>query len=389
MRKLRMNKRTSYAGIELAHPIIAASAGTTRDSDQAVKCEDSGYSAVILKSVQEEVLMRYNPFPRFAILRSGVKGYESTTFYCSEQAYYGDIDDYAETVRQSKERVSIPVIASINCLKPESWPQYASVCEQAGADAVEIVPSCPFGLLIRDPSNDNHTIAVAALKACKQAVSIPVIPKMTGQVANPLYTAVCLDEAGADGLTMINRSTGIEIDIETQRPILHGGLAGHGGGWALNSVLRWIIVTYPQVRTPINATGGIMTGGDVIKCLLAGARAAEIATVLYLKGYDHVQTMLAEIDAYMERKGIQTLTDIVGVAAKNMRTMDQYDRKTRYFASCDRETCTACGRCEKVCIYDAIQFVDKKPIMDRDKCDGCGLCASICRVDAIQLNVKG
>ena len=383
-----MDKSVSYAGIKLAHPIIAASAGTTRDAEQAAKCEDSGYSAVVLKSVQEEVLMRYNPFPRFAVLRSGIKGYESTTFYCSEQAYYGDLDNYAETVRRSKERVSIPVIASINCIKPESWAHYASVCEQAGADAVEIVPSCPFGLLIRNPSNDNHSIALAAVSACKQKVKIPVIPKMTGQVANPLYTALCLDEAGADGLVMINRSTGIEIDIETQKPILHGGLAGHGGSWALNSVLHWIVVTYPHVKAPISATGGIMTGGDTIKCLLAGANTVEIATVVYLKGYDWVQTMLAEIDEYMERKGIETLVDIVGVAGKNMLSMEQYDRKTRYFASCERETCNACGRCENVCIYDAIRLVDKKPVIDRERCDGCGLCKSICRAGAIKLNVK-
>jgi len=383
-----VNKSTSYAGITLAHPIIAASAGTTRDAEQAVKCEDNGYSAVVLKSVQEEVLMRYNPFPRFAVLRSGIKGYESTTFYSYEQAYYGDIDDYAETVRRSKERVSIPVIASINCINPESWAHYAAVCEQAGADAIEIVPTCPTGLLIRDPAHDIHSITLAALQACKQKVKIPVIPKMSRQMANPLYTAICLDKAGADGLTMMNRSTGIEIDIETQKPILFGGLAGHGGSWALYSILRWVIVTYPQVKIPISATGGVMTGNDVIKCLLAGASTVQVATVLYLKGYAWVQKMLAEIDAYMERKGIQKLADIIGVASKNMLSMEQYDRKTRYFAYCDHELCVACGQCENVCIYNAIQFVDKKPIIDREKCDGCGLCKSICRPGAIQLAVK-
>lgn len=383
-----MDKSVSYAGIRIAHPIIAASAGTTRDAEQAVKCEDNGYSAVVLKSVQEEVLMRYNPFPRFAVLRSGIKGYESTTFYSYEQAYYGDIDNYAETVRRSKERVSIPVIASINCINPESWGQYASVCEQAGADAIEIVPTCPTGLLIRDPSHDIHSITLTALQTCKEKVKIPVIPKMSQQTANPLYTAICLDEAGANGLTMMNRSTGVEIDIETQKPILFGGLAGHGGSWALCSILRWVILTYPRVKIPISATGGVMTGNDVIKCLLAGAHTVQVATVLYLKGYGWVQRMLAEIDAYMERKSIQRLADIIGVASKNMLRMEQYDRETRYFAYCERELCVACGLCENVCIYDALKLVDKKPVIDREKCDGCGLCRSICRPGAIHLAVR-
>lgn len=383
-----MNMSVNYAGLELRHPVLAASAGTTRDADQAVKCEDAGYSAVVLKSVQEETLMRYNPFPRFKVIRSGVPGYESATFYSYEQAYYGDLDQYADTVRRSKARVSIPVIASINCIRPESWPDYAAACEQAGADAIEIVPSCPSGKLMRDPSHDIYAIALGALAACKKAVRIPVIPKMTGQVANVLDMAVRLSEGGADGLTMINRATGIDIDIGAQRPILHGGFAGHGGSWALQTTLRWIIAAWPLVKVPISATGGIMTGEDAVKCLLAGANTVQVCAVMYLKGYGWVRTMLAEIEAYMEQKGVERLSDIVGVASRSMLTMEQYDRVTRFIARCDREKCAKCGRCAPVCIYDAIGFTDGKCAIDPGKCDGCGLCASVCRFGAISIGKK-
>jgi len=383
-----MTMKTHYAGIELEHPIIAASAGTTMDAKEAVKCEDAGFSAVVLKSVQEEVIMRYNPFPRFKVIRSGMPGYESCTFYSYEQAYHGGIDEYAETVRKSKERTRIPIIASINCITPETWAPYAVACEQAGADAIEIVPSCPSGLLVRDPSNDIHSIAIQALKDCKAAVKVPVIPKMTGQVANVLHTAMCLDQAGADGLTMINRQTGIDIDVDAMRPILHGGAAGHGGSWALNSVLRWIIVTYPQVKAVISATGGVMTGEDVVKCILCGAQTAQIAAAVYLKGYEYVQVMLDQIRKYMERHELENLMDIHGVAAKNFLTMEQYDRVTRYVSQCDPEKCTGCKRCEKVCIYDAISFKDGKCSIDPNKCDGCGLCPSVCRFGAIDIHPK-
>lgn len=383
------NMKVNYAGIQLAHPIIAASAGTTRDAAEAVKCQEAGYSAVVLKSVQEEVLMRYNPFPRFEVIKRGIPGFSSTTFYCYEQAYYGDLDNYAETVYQSKKQIDIPLIASINCIQPESWPAYAAACEQAGADAIEIVPSCPSGLLMRDPKNDNHSIAVAALKACKEKVKVPVIPKMTPQVANPVNTALSLAESGADGLTMINRQTGIDIDIETMAPILHGGYAGHGGAWALNSTLRWIIATSPHVDVPISATGGICDGGDVIKCLLVGAETAQVAAVVYLKGYDYVQVMLKQIEEYMQRKGIDKLADIIGVGAKNMKAMEAYDRVTRYFASCNFDKCIQCKLCAPVCIYDAIDYdADKGPNINIDRCDGCGLCHSVCPKDAIQMNVN-
>ena len=383
-----MNMKTHYAGIALTHPIIAASAGTTMDYQEAVKCEDAGFSAVVLKSVQEEVIMRYNPFPRFKVLRSGMPGYESCSFYSYEQAYYGGIEEYAETVRKSKEKTSIPIIASINCIKPETWAKYAVACEQAGADAIEIVPSCPSGLLVRDPSNDGHAIAVQALKDCKSAVKVPVIPKMSSQVANVQYTAMTLDQAGADGLTMLNRATGIEIDVDAMRPILHGGVAGHGGSWALNAVLRWIIVTSPKVKATISATNGVMTGEDVIKCLLAGAQTVQIAAAVYLKGYDYVQIMLKQIESYMERHELTNLADIIGVAAKNFLTMEQYDRVTRYVSECDPEKCVGCKKCEKVCIYDAISFENGKCKIDPEKCDGCGLCPSVCRVGAINIHSK-
>lgn len=384
-----MNMQVNYAGLLLKNPIIAASAGTTRDAEQAIRCDESGYGAVVLKSVQEEELMRYNPFPRFQVIHSGIPGFSSTTFYSYEQAYYGDIDQYAETVYRSKRSISIPLIASINCITPERWPEYALACEQAGADALEIVPSCPSGMLIRDPSNDIFAISLNALRACKNAVKIPVVPKLTSQVANVLQYAAALGEAGADGLTMINRSTGIDIDVETMAPILHGGFAGHGGSWALQSTLRWIIAAYQLVSAPISATGGVTCGEDVIKCLLAGAQTVQVAAVMYLKGYGYVRQMLSEVEAYMQRKGIQSLGEIVGVGSRNMKTMREYDRKTRYYAKVDAETCNRCGLCAPVCIYDALAFGKAAGAgIDADLCDGCGLCASVCRQGAISMQAK-
>ena len=379
----------NYAGLTLKHPIIAASAGTTMDYKEAVKCDESGYSAIILKSVQEEVLMRYNPFPRFKLIRSGIPGFSSTTFYSYEQAYYGDIDAYAKTVYESKKRVSIPLIASINCITPEAWPKYAVACEQAGADAIEIVPSCPTGQLIRDPSNDIFSISMAALKACKDAVRIPVIPKVASQIGNILNYIVSLANAGADGINMINRATGLDIDIETMAPILHGGVAGHGGSWALHSTLRWIVLTYPNVKIPLSATGGITNGEEVIKCLLAGANAVQIATIIYLKGYDYVKVMLRQIEEYMERKSIEDLSSIIGVGAKNTKTMKEYDRLTRWYAEGKPENCKKCAQCKDVCIYGALQYDGKQgPSFKKENCDGCGLCAGVCLHNAIEMQKK-
>jgi len=146
-----MSKRlqVDFAGLKLDHPVVAASAGTTKDAEHSFRAQEAGFSAVVLKSVQEETVNRYNPLPRFAVIKSGIPGYNAISFLSYEQAFEGDIDDYAEVVRKTKHRVSIPVIASINCIENESWAKYAEIVEQAGADAVEMVPSCPAGIFMQ------------------------------------------------------------------------------------------------------------------------------------------------------------------------------------------------------------------------------------------------
>ncbi len=382
-----VNLAVEYCGLKLKNPVVAASAGTTRDAEHARRCEESGYSAVVLKSVQEEEMMRYNPFPRFAVVHSGVPGYSSDTFYSYEQAFMGDIDKYCEEVVKCKEQTTIPIIASINCLNAETWPEYAIAVERAGADALELVPSCPTGSVVRDKS-DIHNLALNAVKSVKAVVKIPVALKMNLQLSNPLYTALCLQDAGADSLVMFNRPTGIEMDIETMAPILHKGFAGHGGPWARLQNMRWMVEAFPQLKVPISATSGAVTWQDVVKYMLAGATNVQVCAVMYLKGFDSVREMLAGMSEYLERKGIASIAEIIGKGAEAYLPLPKIDRSKRYFAQVDKSKCIACGSCKHVCIYDALAY-DRGPTIDPDLCDGCGLCASVCsKKQAITMMVK-
>jgi len=384
-----MDLTTTYAGIKLEHPIMAASSGATRDVAHAIQCQEAGYSAVVLKSVQEEVIMRYNPFPRFAVLRRGIPDYSSTTFYSYEQAYEGGIEEYAETILKAKKEVSIPIIASINCINPNSWGDYAVICEQAGADAIELVPSCPTGKLVRE-MNDQNSIVLEATRLCKSKVKIPVVPKISSQLANMINTAISLDEEGANGITIFNRATGLEIDIDTMAPILHGGFAGHGGPWALTAVLRWIADISPLIKAEISATNGIASWEDVIRCLLAGASSVQICALMYIKGFDYVQQMRKGLAQYLEQKHLAGITPLKGVAAKKLKSIDELDRSHRYYAAVMSDKCIRCAKCAKVCIYGALSYEQARgPAIDKELCDGCGLCASICgKREAIKMQIK-
>lgn len=373
-----MNKLgVKFMGMELKNPLIAASAGTTKDALHCKKAQDAGFSAVILKSIQEEMVNRYNPFPRMSVIRNGVPGYQSTTFMTYEQAFEGDIEDYCSEIKKAKDILDIPVIASLNCAREDTWAEYAVKCEEAGADGIEIVPSCPVGAFVRE-AVEFYPVAGKALKEVKRVVKIPAGLKMTQQMSNPIICAMNLEKDGADWLTMFNRSSGLQIDIETMEPVMHKGFCGHGGPWVIQSVMRWIASSYPHISCPISATGGVTNYEDVIRYLLSGAGNVQIATLIYMKGYDGIREILEQIQKYIERQGVEKIEDIIGVAARKVLPLDQADRSKRYYAEVDYDKCIGCRRCFPVCIYEAISSENERPVIDYEKCDGCGLCSQVC-----------
>jgi ferredoxin len=200
---------------------------------------------------------------------------------------------------------------------------------------------------------------------------------MTLQQSNPLACAIALERDGADWVTMFNRSPGLHIDIETMSPIMHRCACGHGGPWAAAANLRWIAYTYPHLKIPISATGGATRWEDVIRYCLAGAQTVQIASLIYMKGYDVVRSMVASMEEYLDRMGLGSIHDLLGGAASRLQTQEAVDRSGRYRAKVT-DACTSCGKCREICLYDAIDFSGDRPVIRMDLCDGCGLCAQIC-----------
>jgi ferredoxin len=222
-----------------------------------------------------------------------------------------------------------------------------------------------------------YPIASRVLKAVKGRVTIPAGIKMTLQQSNPLACAIALQQEGSDWVTMFNRSPGLHIDIETMSPIMHHCACGHGGPWAAAANLRWIAYTYPHLKIPISATGGATRWEDVIRYLLAGAGTVQIASLIYMKGYDVVRSMLASTEGYLDRMGLESVADVIGQAVSKLQPLEAVDRSSRYFAEVT-DACTACGKCRDICLWDAIDFSGDRPVIHAHLCDGCGLCEQIC-----------
>ena len=117
----------------------------------------------------------------------------------------------------------------------------------------------------------------------------------------------------------------------------------------MQSVMSWIAACYAHICCTISATGGVTNYEDVVRYLLAGAGNVQIATLVYLKGYDSIRAILEQLEAYMERQGVAALEDIVGVAAKKVLPLEKADRSKRYYADIDYEKCVGCEKCMEKC----------------------------------------
>jgi len=370
---------TSYAGLTLRNPLIVAPAGITGTADLIARAEDAGAGAVVMKSLFENPLPRSgDPTPHMRLLEQRIGRYRATTFYSFEQSSPFDEVRYAEEIHRAKRRVDIPVIASLDCVTPQGWQRYALLMDQAGADALE-VKSCPHGL--HQMSGDE---LVQAIQIVREVTSLPLIPKLLPQDTNPFHTVLELERAGADAVVMFNRFSGLEIDIETERPILHGGFAGHGGPWSIYYCLRWIATAYPHLSIPISGSGGVWEGTDLVKYLLAGATTVQVCSAICLQGYEVVPRLLRGLEAWMEAKEYASPDAFRGRAAERVLGPEEVDRRPRLRAEIDIDACTSCGLCHQICIHSAV--VEEPTLhISPQWCVGCGLCAELCPTRAIQL----
>lgn len=377
------NLSTQYVGLTLRNPIVVSSAGITETVQRMKRAQEAGAGAVVMKGLSEEELTRKSPTPRFKILRQRLGKLRSFTLYSYEQSSVFDPDQYAQEVSKAKEALEIPVIASISCTTDQVWIEYSQLMERAGADALEVNPSCPHGPQVLSDTNLVEELA-RVTEMVKGAVSIPVIPKMTGQLANPDSAARKVEAAGADGVVMFNRFTGLEIDLEQERPIMHGAYAGHGGPWTLQYTLRWISQASPQLQIPIAASGGIVSSADVAKVILAGAQVAEICSAIVMEGYGIIGRIVDGLGRFMEGKGYQDLSQFRGKVCNRILTTQQVEREQRVKAHIDSGLCNACRVCYRVCIYDAVEPGEKHYAIN-EKCVGCGLCEQLCPQEAITM----
>lgn len=318
--------KTTFVGLDLRSPIIAGSAAITRDLDQMKRAEDAGAGAVIMKGFSDIEAMRTSPAPRYRLIQHEMADRDAFTFYSYEQASHLDAHEYADELARTVEALSIPVIANIDCQDLESWLRNTAIIAEAGPAALEINVSCPHGSIAFSGQDVERRI-LEVVEGVREQIDLPLIVKLTPQLTSPTSFVKAVEQIGVEAVTMFNRFTGLEVDVETGLPVMHGGYAGHGGPWARNFVLRWVNTISPQTGLEISASGGVSEPEHVLAYIMAGAQTVQVCTGIYLEGFEILTRLNARVLEFLEARGIETLDELRGVMTERITPLEEVDRR--------------------------------------------------------------
>lgn len=300
-----VNLSTKYMGLDLRNPVIVASCGLVSTSEGVRRCADAGVGAIVLKSLFEEQIQAET---RDLEQHLWLSGHPEAFDYIRGMGMELGPRKYLKLVEEAKSAVSVPIIASLNCISPTWWVDYAKQIEAAGADAIEL----NMAVMPSDPDRSGEEIErlyFRILEGVKARVEIPIAVKI-----HPYFTSVArmakeLCRRGASAFVFFNRFYKLDIDVEKLEVVPGDRFSSPQ---EIYPSLRWIILLAGRVNCDLAASTGVHDGTGVIKQLLAGATAVQICSTLYLNGVEQIGRMLGQIEAWMNGHGFDSIGQIRG-----------------------------------------------------------------------------
>ena len=307
-----MNLTTNYLGMLLKNPIVASSSPLSHSIDSIRRLEDAGAAGVVMYSLFEEQI----GFDSYYIdyhLTQGIDSYaEAINYFPDMQSYNVGPDEYLNLIRRAKEAVRIPVIGSLNGASVGGWTDYATLIEEAGADAIELnVYYLPTNTAIK--GSDVEALYLDILSAVREAVTIPVAVKLSPFFSSTANMASCLSENGADGLVLFNRFYQPDFDLENLEVAPRLVLSNSN---ELRLPLRWVAILFGRVNADFAITSGVHTSQDVIKGLMAGAKVTMMASELLQNGIRRIGQVLNELVKWLSEHEYESVTQMIGAMSQ-------------------------------------------------------------------------
>ncbi len=318
-----MKLNSTYMGLDLRSPLLVSACTLSEKTDHIVQMEDNGAGAVVMFSLFEEQIRQEAARFSSAVAGTQYAFAEAADFFPDLDDYNVGVDEYLEHIRKAKERVSIPIIGSLNGITPEGWIDYSRQIEQAGADGIEVNIFFIPGDLQMSSSEVEHRY-LNIIEAIRRTVKIPVAVKLNPYFSSTGNMALRMQEAGADALVLFNRFYQPDFDINELAVVndLHYSVASE-----IRLPLLWIALLYGKVKLSLAATTGVQSVVEVIKYLLAGADVVMTASSLYKNGIPYLGNMNRDLQLWMDRMGFSSLQDFRGsMSQRNISDPTAYER---------------------------------------------------------------
>jgi dihydroorotate dehydrogenase (fumarate) len=307
---------TQYAGLTLRNPIIVGSSDLTDSVKSIRELEQHGAGAIVLGSIfEEEIALEYE---------SVLEGLHAQGRNLIDYDYYDykiraqSLDLVTSLIKDAKQSVSIPVIASINCVYSHEWTLFAKEIEKAGADALE-------------DSHQTEALYFKVIQKVLSEISIPISIKMSYYFSSLARMIQRLSETSIASVVLFNRFFSPDFDIDSLK-VVTGHLLSSPEEFPIS--LRWVALMSGRVQCDIAASTGIHDSQAMIKQLLAGAQAVQIASTLYKNGPEYIQTMLQDLTDWMGAKGYAKIDDFRGKLSQAESTDPALYERVQFLKYC-------------------------------------------------------
>ena len=301
-----VDTKVTLSGLELDNPVIPASGTFGYGYEFAELYDINLLGTFSFKGTTKDARFG-NPTPRIAECDSGMIN--------SVGLQNPGVDKViSEELPKLKKCFNKKVIANVSGFSIE---EYAYTCEKLDKEEqvgiLEVNVSCPnvhnggmsFGTL---PES-----AAEVTKAVKAVTTKPVYIKLSPNVTDIVSIAKACEEAGADGISLINTLLGMRIDLKTKKPVIANKMGGFSGSAIKPVAIRMVYQVYEAVKIPIIGMGGISTAEDVIEMMLAGATGVQVGAANLVNPYC-CKDIVESLPAVMEKYKINSLKDIIGGA---------------------------------------------------------------------------
>lgn len=316
-----MDLSTKYMGMKLRNPIIVASSTLTANFENIKKCIDFGAGGVVLKSLFEEELRADKE--KLMYQDDNYFWYPDAIDHINKYSRERGVNEYLDLIKQVKDYNSeIPVIASVHCNSAREWPEFAKTLEESGADGLELnIYIFPFDkdLTSEEIEEQYYTI----VKEVKKHTNLNIAVKIGYGFTNVTRHTYKLQEAGANGLVLFNRFYRPDIDIEEEAVVKADVLSDPG---EITQGLRWTSLLSGILNIDICASRGIHDYEGVIKQIMAGAKAVQLCSTLYNNGLGYIDTVLFDLEKWMEKHFYNSLSEFQGKISKASHNKKAFEK---------------------------------------------------------------